>query len=63
VRTMYDSIESTVLDLPDGADLYAGYDDGNWPDAAAIAVRFPGLPGRGERGRHADTGSRMGRAS
>jgi hypothetical protein len=40
-RTMYDSIESTVLDLPDGADLYAGYDDGHWPDASAIALRFP----------------------
>jgi hypothetical protein len=33
MRTMYDSIESTVTELPDGADLYAGYDDGHWPDA------------------------------
>lgn len=39
---MYDSIESTPTELPDGADLYAGYDDGAWPDAGAIAARFPG---------------------
>ncbi len=38
-RLMYDGIN--VLDLPDGADLYAGYDDGNWPDADVIAARFP----------------------
>jgi hypothetical protein len=41
-RLMYDSIEATVTELPDGADLYAGYDDGAWPDADAIAKRFPG---------------------
>lgn len=41
-RTMYDSIESIVTDLPDGADMYAGYDDGAWPDGDAIAARFPG---------------------
>lgn len=36
---MYDSIQ--LDNLPDGADLYAGYDDGNWPDASAIKARFP----------------------
>lgn len=36
---MYDGI--SPLRLPAGADLYAGYDDGRWPDAAAIAARFP----------------------
>lgn len=40
MRTMYDGI--SPLRLPDGADLYAGYDDGRWPDADAIAARFPG---------------------
>jgi hypothetical protein len=39
-RVCYDAIN--VLDLPPGADLYAGYDDGKWPDAAAIAAKFPG---------------------
>lgn len=39
-RTMYDAID--VGNLPTGGDLYAGYDDGIWPDAAAIAARFPG---------------------
>lgn len=39
MRMMFDSID--VMTLPAGADLYAGYDDGNWPDAAAIAARFP----------------------
>ena len=37
---MYDAIN--VNNLPTGGDLYAGYDDGNWPDADAIAKRFPG---------------------
>ena len=37
---MYDAID--VNNLPAGGDLYAGYDDGNWPDADAIAQRFPG---------------------
>lgn len=36
---MADSVN--VLSLPNGFDLYGGYDDGNWPDAAAIADRFP----------------------
>ena len=36
---MFDGID--VLSLPTGADLYAGYDDGHWPDADAIAARFP----------------------
>lgn len=40
MRTMYDSTD--VMTLPPGADLYAGYDDGSWPDADAIAARFPG---------------------
>lgn len=40
VRRMFDSID--VLSLPAGADLYAGYDDGNWPDADAIAAAHPG---------------------
>lgn len=42
MRTMYDTID--VMSLPDGADLYAGYDDGAWPDADAIAAKFPGKP-------------------
>lgn len=37
---MCDSITANFL--PAGCDLYAGYDDGRWPDAAAIAARFPG---------------------
>lgn len=40
MRTMFDSISVTAL--PAGADLYAGYDDGNWPDAAGIAAFHPG---------------------
>lgn len=39
-RKMYDAIY--VGNLPAGGDLYAGYDDGNWPDADAIAAAFPG---------------------
>lgn len=39
-RRMADSI--SLANLPAGFDLYAGYDDGAWPDAAAIASRFPG---------------------
>lgn len=39
-RTMYDAINAGSL--PAGGDLYAGYVDGNWPDAPAIAARFPG---------------------
>lgn len=42
MRTMYDSI--AVEALPAGADLYAGYDDGHWPDADAIAAAHPGVP-------------------
>jgi hypothetical protein len=41
-RVMFDSVD--VMALPPGADLYAGYDDGAWPDANAIATRFPGKP-------------------
>lgn len=40
-RVMYDGI--SPLRLPPGADLYAGYGDGRWPDATAIAARFPGI--------------------
>jgi hypothetical protein len=39
-RTFYDAIDA--LNLPDGGDGYLGYDDGNWPDVAAIQERFPG---------------------
>jgi hypothetical protein len=39
---MFDAID--VTSLPAGADVYAGYDDGHWPDAAAIAARFGGKP-------------------
>lgn len=39
-RTMYDAIYPE--NLPAGGEMYAGYDDGNWPDAAAITRRFPG---------------------
>jgi hypothetical protein len=38
-RIMYDGIFSG--NPPSGAPLYAGYDDGNWPDASALAARFP----------------------
>lgn len=41
-RKMADS--TNVNDLPQGFDLYAGYDDGAWPDAMAIATRFKGKP-------------------
>lgn len=37
---MADSV--TVADLPTGFDLYAGYEDGNYTNTAAIQVRFPG---------------------
>lgn len=40
MRTAFDATD--VLTLPAGADLYMGYDDGNWPNAAAIAAKFPG---------------------
>jgi hypothetical protein len=39
-RRMYDGITASAL--PVGGDLYAGYVDGRWPSADAIAVRFPG---------------------
>ena len=42
MSVMYDAIN--VLSLPAGADIYAGYDDGRWPDAAAIAAQFPSKP-------------------
>lgn len=37
---MPDSI--TVDNLPPGYDAYLGYVDGQWPTAAALAVKFPG---------------------
>ena len=40
MRTFYDSID--LMSLPPYADGYMGYDDGRWPDADAIAARFPG---------------------
>ena len=40
VRVAFDDI--TAGNVPPGGDLYMGYDDGQWPDAAAIAARFPG---------------------
>lgn len=40
---MADSITLAALEpVADRYDLLAGYDDGHWPDAAAIASRFPG---------------------
>jgi hypothetical protein len=39
-RIFYDAIN--VDNLPEGGDGYLGYDDGNWPDADALAKRFPG---------------------
>jgi hypothetical protein len=39
-RTFYDAID--VDNLPPDGDGYLGYDDGNWPDADAIAAKFPG---------------------
>jgi hypothetical protein len=39
MRTMYDAIDAS--NLPAGGDLYAGYIDGDWPDADAISERFP----------------------
>lgn len=39
-RKMYDAISGSAV--PTDGDLYAGYDDGNWPSAAALAARFPG---------------------
>lgn len=39
-RLCYDSI--ALANLPPGGTLYAGYDDGAWPDADAIAHAFPG---------------------
>lgn len=40
VRKMGDAIY--VSNLPPDLDLYAGYDDGRWPDADAIAAQFHG---------------------
>jgi hypothetical protein len=37
---MYDAINASAV--PTDGDLYAGYDDGNWPSASALATRFPG---------------------
>lgn len=39
-RTMADGIIAN--DPPEGMDLYAGYDDGHWPDADELAARFHG---------------------
>ena len=41
-RVMYDAVNP--LDCPPGGDVYAGYDDGAWPDAAELGARFPGKP-------------------
>lgn len=38
-RTMYDGI--TAAALPADATMVAGYVDGDWPDANALAARFP----------------------
>ena len=38
-RTMYDGI--TAAALPADATMVAGYVDGDWPDADALAARFP----------------------
>lgn len=38
---MFDDISADGV--PTGGDLYAGYDDGHWPDADALAARFPGI--------------------
>lgn len=40
MRSMFDSV--AVVAIPEGSDLVAGYDDGHWPDADALALRFPG---------------------
>lgn len=40
MRRMADSVNPA--DVPPGFDLYAGYDDGAWPDAGSIAARYPG---------------------
>lgn len=39
-RRAADTIDPAVA--PVGFDIYAGYDDGHWPDADALAARFPG---------------------
>jgi len=39
-RRMFDGIIPD--EVPAGADLYAGYDDGDWSDAAELAKKFPG---------------------
>jgi hypothetical protein len=39
MRVMYDDIYAA--NVPANGDLYAGYDDGHWPDADALQVRFP----------------------
>lgn len=39
MRVMYDDIYAA--NVPANGDLYAGYDDGHWPDADALQARFP----------------------
>jgi hypothetical protein len=39
MRTLYDDIYAG--NVPAGGDLYAGYGDGRYQDAAALAARFP----------------------
>lgn len=38
-RIMYDSVSPATL--PPGAELYAGYDDGNFNNTAAIRLKYP----------------------
>lgn len=42
MRKFYDAIDPSKL--PSDGDGYLGYDDGNWPDADAIAKLFPNKP-------------------
>lgn len=40
MRIMFDGTDPAKV--PAGADLYAGYVDGQWPSAAGLAAKFPG---------------------
>lgn len=43
MKIMYDAIDlANVQAVASQADLLAGYDDGAWPDADALAAAFPG---------------------